>query len=699
WTRSSSQAELVRLRLRPLDEAEAHTLARISLQEALPEQKDDSLGRLARRVVEQAGGNPYLVREYATFLAAGPLQSPEAKTPNLLADALWLRTEDLPASARMLLELVALTSRPATVEALMRASGTPAEIRSALRLLEHRRLIRYRFSEHGFPVDTYHDRVRETLLTRISADRARQHHQRLADVYLSAAGRDAELAAAHLMAAGQPQQAYPLALEAAERAKQTLAFEHRVHSLKLALDCDVAGERKRIALMQQYADALARAGQGREAAEVYLQAAEAADPAEQHELRRMAGVHLTEFGEPIRGMQLLEQSLRPLGITIPASPRTALLRALWHGFRLQRRGTGFTACEPSAIPPREREKLRAYHSVLRPYPTRVLERLSLTPEFAAAALDAGERESIGIALCWLIAGATWQGRRGEKQIVRYVELAESRVLPHITPSTRAMFRTAQSLAALNNCQWQESDRYTDEALRLCTSQSRPVQALISEARMYSVWAKYYLGHLPELSETIPRLIFRAENNARDTSGYFHISICNAIWLVADQPDVARDHLERAAGDWQHELASLDLAHETVARLNLALYVGDRAAAETLLTSRWKPLRRSGVFRSRLFRVVFRGFRGSIHLMPPSSERIASRTIRRALREARKLDAEGNPLADIQAAMLRAQCAHQTGDSAGAITSLEAVATLCDRLHMQVYAAVAQRVQGRLLGGV
>ena len=27
-----------------------------------------------------------------------------------------------------------------------------------------------------------------------------------------------------------------------------------------------------------------------------------------------------------------------------------------------------------------------------------------------------------------------------------------------------------------------------------------------------------------------------------------------------------------------------------------------------------------------------------------------------------------------------------------------MATLCDRLHMQVYAAVAQRVQGRLPGG-
>ena len=125
---------------------------------------------------------------------------------------------------------------------------------------------------------------------------------------------------------------------------------------------------------------------------------------------------------------------------------------------------------------------------------------------------------------------------------------------------------------------------------------------------------------------------------------------------------------------------------------------DQASAEAILADRWKRLRRSGVLHVPLIRILLVGHRGGIRLMQPLPGFRGRRAIRSVLRDASRLARERNPMADVLAGMLRAQCAHRRGHTADAIEQLATVESASSALHMEAYSTMARWLRGRLLGG-
>ena len=147
----------------------------------------------------------------------------------------------------------------------------------ALASLRTARLIRLIGQVQQDEIEIYHDRIRETVVAHLPADRLRRQHERLA-ILLPAAGQvDPEVLAGHYRGAGDVARASEYYARGADQAAAALAFDHaaRLYRTALALDPGPAEQADR--LQRKLGDALANAGRGAEAAQAYQAAAGSAD--------------------------------------------------------------------------------------------------------------------------------------------------------------------------------------------------------------------------------------------------------------------------------------------------------------------------------------------------------------------------------------------------------------------------------------
>jgi hypothetical protein len=190
----------------PLDPGERQELVRALL--------GPGAGPHAEAIARQSGGYPFFVHELVRHLQEGSVPG-GAAGDFTLGEVLWARVQRLPEEARRLLEVVAVAGRPVRLEDASRAAGLGGEERRALACLRSARLLRGAGPAEGNAVETYHDRVRETVVAHLEPAQRRHGHRRLAEVLEEAGARDPEVLAAHWQGAGEPARAGRYAARAA----------------------------------------------------------------------------------------------------------------------------------------------------------------------------------------------------------------------------------------------------------------------------------------------------------------------------------------------------------------------------------------------------------------------------------------------------------------------------------------------------
>src|SRR5262249_28224939 len=224
------------------------------------------------------------------------------------------------------------------------------------------RLLRGVGRPESLQIETYHDRVRETLVTRLAPSDLQEHHRRLALVLEASRRSDPEVLAIHFQEAGEPGRAGTYYALAAAQAAEALAFARAAKLYRLALELRAPRGVEGCQLRTLLADALANAGRGAESAREYLRAADAAAEADAQELQRRAALQLLSSGHVDDGLATLRTVLGAVGMKMPQTPRRALWLLAWQWLRLRWRGLGFRGRDLSQVHPGELRRLEICRS-------------------------------------------------------------------------------------------------------------------------------------------------------------------------------------------------------------------------------------------------------------------------------------------------------------------------------------------------
>src|SRR6516162_80313 len=271
-------------------------------------------------------------------LTASPDREERTAASDLTLDqVLWERVLTLPATARRLLEIIAVSGQPLPQTDAWRAAGLSKEDPGTLTLLRSSRLIRSSGPAEREEVETYHDRVRESILANLAPLERKEHHRPLALTLETSAAPEPQNdkrifdLAYHFDAAGDSARALPYALAAAEQSRSQHALRLAEQQYRIA-ERGAADQATCYRVAEGLGDVLRLSGQFEESGR-QLRAARALardDFARAHVESRLAELAF-ERGDLKETAEAVERALHLLGMTVPRRPITFYLLTAWEG--------------------------------------------------------------------------------------------------------------------------------------------------------------------------------------------------------------------------------------------------------------------------------------------------------------------------------------------------------------------------------
>lgn len=242
----------------------------------------------------------------------------------------------VPAEARALLTVLAITGGPLAPKLALQAAGIRRNGRSLVHALRGLNLVRTRDVNGERLLEVYHDRVRQSVREALTPEDSVNIHARILRTFELSGQTDADLLHALALGAGQREAALRYGRAAAERANETFAFERAAQLYRRCIEicdgADVAG------LWVKLAVALGHCGRGVQAAGAYLEAAKHAGQRESASCLQMAAAHLLRCGRFEQGAALVDKVLADMDISVPVSERAVATALAWERFRLRVRG-------------------------------------------------------------------------------------------------------------------------------------------------------------------------------------------------------------------------------------------------------------------------------------------------------------------------------------------------------------------------
>ena len=267
----------------------------------------------AAAIAAESGGSPFFIGELARYMLAGARPAREVSLDEVLA----FRIGQLPDDARALLSVVAVAGHPVPQSVAVQSAELHGDPLAALAELRRQHMIRAVGLRETDTLETYHDRIRETVVRSLDGTALRAAHVRLARTYELKGDVDPEILVEHWRGAGaaQPRRRSRRRRRRASRRTRSRSIARRA---SIASRSSSATARPPIAsgMRAQLADALANGGRGAEAAEAFLEAAEGANTADALELRRRAAECWLHTGHFDQGVDAIREVLASVGLSI-----------------------------------------------------------------------------------------------------------------------------------------------------------------------------------------------------------------------------------------------------------------------------------------------------------------------------------------------------------------------------------------------
>jgi serine/threonine protein kinase len=651
---------------------------------AMPDERLQSIAR-------EAAGSPMFVGEMVRFVTAMGSE----RAPANLDDLIRLRVAAMPSAERQVLEMLAVAGKP--LERSVLSATIHDSIGNAVLALRSEHMIRSRVINANEALDASHDRFREAVLASMSEEDRRARHLRLAAALEGLGRRDPEMLATHYAAAGEPLRAAQHAVEAAANASAALAFDHAARLYRVALELHPSIE-SAAELRVLLADALTRAGRGFEAAPIYLQAAQSAEPNVALELRRRAAENLLSGGHVERGLRVMEEVLASVGMELPATPRRSVLKIIEERLRLALRGGKYRERPVSEIPPDLLLRVDVCWAVA--------IGLARVDNIRAAyfqalhlrlAFEAGDPYRVARALTVEAGYSSIGGGKTARRTDALVQRAEGHARrldhPHLI-GLAALAKTFQNVflgrfrAALekgNEAEKQFRERCTGVAWEIDTTQS------------YVVCAMYYLGELAQLAPKLHALLREAEDRGDRYGAWTVAGRPSIVWLALDDPETALRINRTVIDRWSSERFQSQHLFELLASAQIDLYLERPAEA-------WQRVQRSwpAMVHSKILRVQF-VHNEMLHLRARVGLAVAKSTGDRSV--LRQVEHDANTIVGMRmdwalplAQSVRAALLFLEGDPDASRRLLTEALRNFEKAEMRLYAAAARRRLGVLTGG-
>lgn len=667
---------------------------------------------VARVITHESGGSPYFVAELVRYALARSRNS--SRGVNLEIDSAGMtlgrlilaRLEQLAPEANRLLEVVAVAGQPLDLGAALQAAELGAAAQGAVTQLRASSLIRIRRSRNFDEIETYHTRIREAVAEALSSQQRVRYHGNLALALEANERTDPETLAIHFREAGDQDREARYTVAAAEAAYEALAFSHAARLFRHALELSAFSPLPRRELLIRLGDSLTNSGHGAEAAPPYLEAVKGAATAEEAvELRRRAAEQQLLSGHITEGLETFQQVLTSIGMSMPSSPAKALFSIVVHRARLALRGVKFKERDTATIPRELLLKLDACRSVATGLSNvDPLRGMDFATRYFLLALDAGE--PLRVALAFSIQ-AGFSGTGGTQTHQRTQKLLEtSRTLAERVnnPEAIGLSMLTDGAASYFSCQgpraleiWEKAEEILRES---CTGVTWQLDTLMH----WKYRLMIFLGQLRKVHNELPAIVkdfmergdIYAESTMRSVVNWF-------MRLVMDQPEQAEEEIRRARQSWSQEHYHLQHYLQLIGHVEISLYRGDGLAAWDGMVEQWSPLMRSQLLRvleltrAEAIHLRSRAALGAVISLGADSPRTPPvlKTLRKVLRQ---LDKQTSPWAKPWAHLVHAGLLSFEGNAKPAIDRLVSAAAGFDSFHMGLYAAVARRRRGQLLGG-
>ena len=574
-------------------------------------------------IARESGGSPFFVGELARYV------SESTHTPQSVSieGAIGWRYDRLAAPARQLLEVVAVAGGALEVPIVVDIAGVGDGARSLVNRLSEQCLVRTSIAADREVVEPYHDRIRETVVSSLTAERRRALHQCVAVALRGSEDPDPQVLVEHYLRAGDETEAAVFAERAAERSAEALAFGRAAELYRLALRLRAntdADWRMRVAL----AETLANAGRGGEAGPEFERAASAAvrdsdvDRSEVLDLRRFAAEQLLRVGKVADGVAALRRVCQEAGVAYPRSPATALVSVLARRVQLRLRGLKFHERSPSDVRKKTLQRIDVcWTATLGLNMIDIVRSASFQSRHTLMALAAGEPSRVARALTTEVVYLANEGgaanRKRSEAILDQVEALTERTGD---PKARAFLHLCAGAAGYFTGQW----RMAIERLSAGEALFGQIQGAhweVANCRIYRLWSLATLGELETLGAEQPGLVAAAQSSG-DVMAEMGLAsgLPNLAWLVRGRHVDARVRANAAIAAFPGAGFQSPHYFDLLGQTQIDLYRGDGWGAFGRVTDRWPQLKRMQFLRLQFFRVELWALRARCALAAAVDER-------------------------------------------------------------------------------
>jgi hypothetical protein len=642
----------------------------------------------AELIALESGGLPFLLVELVRQYERESRFDRNVRLEDLLEQRLDELTED----ERAALELIALAGRPLP-EAVLERALERERATKALAGLRGGKLVSG--SDAQGAVVIYHESVGQIVRAQLSEAQIKQRYMTLIAALLAADEPDPDALAPLFEAIGEVERAAQLTIEAADRAMQALAFERAAELYGKALE--LHGTRKLpSSLYLKAAQASANCGRGPEAAQLYLRAAQDAEPADVPTFERMAALQWARCGHVLDAVAILRRALHKVGIRWPRTVLGTLVALAWRRLWIRVRGLRY-ALQPGAADPALLDKLDALYPAYTAFGTFDYMRGAY---FAARALPLALRAGEPTRLVTALSGeavyrVVLDGQRAAPAVSRIQFDVRSIADGSGDAYSRGSIGLANCLVAYWDGRWEQVVEPALEAEQIFRNDVGNGYWEANLVRSVRYTVQKHAGQFREMERELTAAVLEARTK-RDlyalldlvrTVACMRLARDETDALPAAQAEVKRVRSEYPALSLSYLMMSLDVS--------AALYAGDPIEARAQVARHWRECRRIGLHRSPLVRLMMLGMRMDCAIA--EAERAASARAAELRTLARRIEREPVAWAAALAADARATSSALEGDRAGARYEL---AWGCEhyRAHgMHATCAGAQLRVGRLLG--